>query len=371
LPGARKVEAFYGQNVVTQGETSITVWDAVTGKERKSWKRSDPFIRHQPRVWIVADELLVLLTHDHTITVWDADTFAERFRFPGIDYQQIAVFGTAQVKLLAAAQEGSVTVWDLTTGRKRGSFLLPLDRQYTSDPARCPTTGELMSSLKPLDAQCQQLRFTSDGSRLVALVDHSSASPLIPKPLRLYDWDVSTVPFPESGFAQGREVVTFPVGCLSADGRWLWSMDQGPGSWQLNAIDTPDLAITLDKLSIGTPTIAPDSRSAAGWTWSRPRFIDWLLGNPAMEDAADLMIWQVPGGRELAALRDCSDFMYFPDGKSLATWSADGTMQIWDIPPRRPWSLDYSLPVVFVLLIILGCRLVWRFHRVPPDASSP
>ena len=40
-----------------------------------------------------------------------------------------------------------------------------------------------------------------------------------------------------------------------------------------------------------------------------------------------------------------------------------GTIQVWDLPPRRPWWINYGLPVLFVLLVLLGARHCVRFRK--------
>lgn len=45
----------------------------------------------------------------------------------------------------------------------------------------------------------------------------------------------------------------------------------------------------------------------------------------------------VPGKKTLATLKNCTNPVFSPDNKVLATRGADGTIQLWDLPPRKPW----------------------------------
>src|SRR5262249_54139193 len=47
-------------------------------------------------------------------------------------------------------------------------------------------------------------------------------------------------------------------------------------------------------------------------------------------------LWDVERPQELACFPDCQQALYSPDGKTLATAHRDGTIRLWDVPPRKP-----------------------------------
>jgi WD40 repeat protein len=96
--------------------------------------------------------------------------------------------------------------------------------------------------------------------------------------------------------------------------------------------------------------------------------IDWLaqrgLSLPSDDYVRVARLWDVERCQELACFPDCQQALYSPDGKTLATAHTDGTIRLWDLPPRKPVLaiLAASLVLWFALLpgIRLGKRLVRR-----------
>ncbi len=78
-------------------------------------------------------------------------------------------------------------------------------------------------------------------------------------------------------------------------------------------------------------------------------------------------LWDVERCKELACFEDCDRVLYSPDSKTLATAHKDGTVRLWDVPPRKPMLaiLGTSLVLWFALLlsIQLGQRFLRRFRR--------
>jgi hypothetical protein len=117
-------------------------------------------------------------------------------------------------------------------------------------------------------------------------------------------------------------------------------------------------------------TFGPDSQTIAGLGPVKPSaFQLWLaravprLARPSSEEA--VQVWTWPGGQPVAAFPGGPAFAYFAGGRRIAVAATDGTIEIWDIPPRRPWYIHYGLPVLFALLVLLGVRMVWRAVRRP------
>jgi WD40 repeat protein len=166
---------------------------------------------------------------------------------------------------------------------------------------------------------------------------------------------------------------------FSPDGGWLAVDLLGlPGATDWAILQTASFA---HHLALGPleqePVFAPDSRTIVADTLpeARPpgwldRWLGWLGISPNQTSGEkQLNIWDVPEARLLGTIPDAARFAYFPDGKTLAVCSTDGTSQLWDIPPRRPWWIEYGLPVVFACVLLAGCGVAWRFYR-PTEGPS-
>jgi WD40 repeat protein len=200
--------------------------------------------------------------------------------------------------------------------------------------------------------------FSPDGSRL--LTDDQTI------------WDITIMPPRRLGSVDG-QTVTF-----STDGEWV-----AVGKWEetLRASRTWNIfhVANLEKSSIwhteseDEPRFAADSRTFAAKIEALPSSFSeflakWLPVKPASYSET-VKVWQLPGGEEIASC-DGDSFAYFPDGKRLAV-ARQGIIDLWDIPPHRPWWIDYGLPVLFVLLLMLTCWHCIRFRRnahIRPDA---
>jgi WD40 repeat protein len=74
-------------------------------------------------------------------------------------------------------------------------------------------------------------------------------------------------------------------------------------------------------------------------------------------------LWDVERRQELACFKDCQQALYSPDGKTLATAHRDGTIRLWDVPPRKPLLAIFALSLVLWFALLLGVRLGKRLVR--------
>jgi WD40 repeat protein len=335
----------YGLAIATDSSTAIAFsedgpkcWDLIRGQERPfasslgRWS-SSTFNSVSPVV-DGAPILAVQLRDDQSVLVWDL--FAQtKTALPIASPIRVAFAGNGQV--LAAwhdATENTIEarIWDLTTGQQR--CVVPISHR---------------STVHALNAQ---------GTRLIVDVQLSSgwACEL---------WDVSQT--------QARRIGEFDPGshyAFSPDGHWLYVQLTKPSDvfiWETNTLRQP---ISLGQYA-GKFEFSPDSRFLAGWCRdASPRRLSWLqelLGRKTNTASVDMLkLWEVATGKEAADFADAAAFAFFPDGKRLATWrenTVENTVEIWDLPPRRPWWIEYGLPVLFVLLLLLACWQCIRFRR--------
>jgi WD40 repeat protein len=270
-------------------------------------------------------------------------------------------------KLLAAEMDNQIKLFELTTGKELATLTGP-DSRFLQLPRPYYRT------------------FFSDNSRfLVTFLEppkpkKDEASAYVPPIPQVWDLQAS----PPRPVVQ-REQTAFhfsPNGAWVAAGpHYLRGSSQPPEHWEISDTDSfqPHLALGILE---DEPVFAPDSQTVAAQLETTPSPPGWLeewlarLGlavskqsKPASTSTKPVAIWDLRKGRLLEVIPDVGAFAYFPDGKALATWSEDGAIRIWDIPPRRPRWIEYGLPVVFVLLLLLGAWFVWRAIRKPMRAE--
>jgi WD40 repeat protein len=185
-------------------------------------------------------------------------------------------------------------------------------------------------------------------------------------------WDIAARPPRQLGQV---DLVGGDAGQFSPDSKWLAIMPYLGKSTHVRFYDARTSAkLDLRLLDFSTLTFSPTGTAIADVTRREPSvweewLADWLPTRAHREAYDVLWVQEFPTGREIAALPDAAGFAFFPDGQSIAVGKTDGTIEIWDIPPCRPWWIDYGLPAVFAVLLLLAARLVWRAVRKPREPA--
>jgi WD40 repeat protein len=258
-------------------------------------------------------------------------------------------------RLLAATHVSQTCLHDLETGQLLAVLPPPAERRTDSPQYFSPDSRLLVTTPDQL---------SEDRLRLLAV-----GLPTI--------WDVSVMPPRKLVTLEVPEVVAPPM--VSPDGLWaaVWErLDRNGavprvarlGYWGCRILDTrtwqPEGMIPreLDQ----APVFAPDSRTIAGAVlfYEEPTLLDqWLRPTRGRVPFRAVKLWEIPTGQEVAVLRGGVCFAYPPDGRYIAVGTENGSIQLWDIPPRRPWWTDSGLPVGFAVLALLAVRFVWRAMR--------
>jgi hypothetical protein len=172
---------------------------------------------------------------------------------------------------------------------------------------------------------------------------------------------------------------------FSRDGKWILETRQARTGSRL----TERLIYSVSDMTRPAPSFllkdwvpinlvfAADSRSIVSMEleeYSPSAILEWIMGQ---RERSRWMVkgWDLATGQELWSLDkgvptpggQTVDFL--PDAQRLII-SNEHMIEIWDIPPRRPWWVEYGLPVVCAVLVLLGVRLISRAFRVGKPAGA-
>jgi hypothetical protein len=338
--------------LITRGKGGYQLWDVAAGKQRPMPAGLGEKVRAVQQLRdgrILAAEGVIeegWLTRQIWLRIWDLTSGSVMQVYP--DVQQPAMV-SANGHLLAAWSGDYGMLFDLKTGRAVHS-LRPIDQ---------PTHTRLAEFFSPT------------GTRLATLLTYRSGGS------RMWDfevWDVNSFPPKRLGTLAYRPS---PTPGFSPDGQWLgfWS-ERAPdsGDWQYEIWD-PASSQLLGRISESVrvrPTFAPGSTSIVALVSipENPGLLDRLLQRRTGSlPINSVKVWTVPDCREIASFPRAECFAYFPDGQQLAVARGD-TIELWDIPPRRPLLVEYGLPVLFVLVLLLGVRHCVRFRKKLAEPSA-
>jgi WD40 repeat protein/DNA-binding SARP family transcriptional activator len=283
-----------GRTAITAGSNDghVAFWDLDDSRRLvRGVPLASRFVADEstPRgVAVSPDDRTLAVTHEHgTVELLDTTTLAPRAVLRrAFDGPALATDFSPDGRLLAVAgDKGELGLWDART-------LAPVRR------------------LEGLRGWTQAVAFSPDG-RLVAAGDFSD------KP-RLLVWDVGSgrqTAF-ESDFSPGD--LTF-----SPDGRLLAAAGRERG------VEVRDAA---SGRLVGRPQIDEFARSVAFSPDGRLLFVGLYNGTGTFFSTED---WKPAGPGIRGHGQRILNTRFTPDGRMLATSSADGTVQLWDVASRR------------------------------------
>jgi WD40 repeat protein/serine/threonine protein kinase len=235
------------------------------------------------RMWSAAfspDGRQIVTTDDRAAQIWDAETRQLLFPLRHDDTVYDAVFSTDGARLVTAAGDGAVRIWNTATGSLVRELRLP---------GKSP--------------RYYRAAVSPDG-RHIAAVDLLGAVAAV--------WDAAT----GAVLADLRlDASEWPSIAFSADGRWL----AASGGEDVRVFDAASWRRVV--------TIPGPQIHAVAWDPAGPR----IATGSAVGDAS---IWAVPGGARLNHLREIGEpidaVAYSPDGRLMAAGSRDGAEQVFD-----------------------------------------
>jgi WD40 repeat protein len=294
-----------GSQLVTasNGDTTIKVWDANTGKLVQS---AGPITGHgdvflSPRqTWLATTASWGPRQSDLTVRLWDVKTGKLRQVFPGHSRPvNCAAFSPDERLLATGSWDNSVVVWDLVTGFEVGTFRG--GDYWGHGPA-----GVI------------GIAFTPDGKRVLALSHNGE----------MRTWDVAHAP--EALTLRARVV---QAGTFSPDGRHVAVSAVVASVPDKTSVVIWDMTTGEEVMTLGEKfenpsqvAYSPDGRFLAA-------AIDKHL------EVGLVRVWEVATGKLARVfpaegekpIGSCWAIAYSPDGKLIAAGGGDRMVHVWDV----------------------------------------
>jgi WD40 repeat protein len=231
-------------------------------------------------------------------------------------------------------------LWDLSTGRLLATF--PSDN---------------------LKGHIRFMDFPHNGKLILA--------PVMPTRVSMAIWDVSGQSNLIAILTQGHIAVSEDRHwILQSEGRGVTLVDSRSDR-EISLMRTSDIpSISSRSISGAFGQFSPDSRMVAV-TGIRPLPKDDPFLN-GIRDYFPIMfagewrptarLWDVETGAELGTFGGSTKVLFSPDSKTLAALQEDGSIQLWDVPPRaRIWQILGSAIALWLLVYVSAS--VWKKLR--------
>lgn len=371
-----------GRTLASQRSNGIHLWDTSSWQVRALVADGQDLRTHQPLLLSPDGQSMAFCDVDGNVFWWHADVCREPVFLleAGSQLNRLNHDGN----ILITDHVSGCQLWNMQTGQR---LPLPPDIGELVKPPECLSDGRVVGIDKiPGDFGLRVWELTGQG--LLGVVQEAEPPAAVSPDGRLLVaqigqtvklWDVQT----------GSEIATLqrenhpyvgPAGCrFSRDGTklivdlsgpmnglclWVWDVGTQPSFIGHRVFFDRQLALWIgEERADRYFGVAPDNTTRV-FRPSKPlasNLIHQLIHFESAEAA--YVIWDNVADRQLAYVPDAECFAYFPDGKAIAIGKLDGTIEIWDIPPRRPVLIDYGLPLLFAVLLFLGGWHIRRWRK--------
>jgi WD40 repeat protein len=287
-------------------EKQIRVWDVFSGKELAIFQEKDGF----PQLVFTSEGKLLVLRENSVLWNVADNKIVKKLVSKGEE-----IIGRRVGKILVRSQGNIVKVWDLAAATlvAERQDILRKDQPCNAHPGPVGVEGPL--PVPPKDLSCNA-DWISDCFLLLYQVDTGAGF------IRdLATGEKNAIPFmPQTAKA-----------VMSPDGK-----------------------------TIAVEAFAADLPDKSWWT----EFMHWL-GKPR-EVALDnwVTLNAFPSDEEIIALEGYRSPVFSPDGETLAVMANDGSLQLWDLPIRKPIGKILGLTALAAVATLLAINdLGWLRRR--------
>jgi sugar lactone lactonase YvrE len=393
--------------VVQDAKGNVNLWDVTTGREYASLPAVreaggvSPFFHFSPdgRLLVYADP------PKRVARLWDADAKTERALLgPNV----VCVFGFSPDGRLLATRErnaetsvSTMTVWNTTTGRPFRKFEVVTEHEdftvaFAPDGKTLAAAFWQVRSHRPVTVSAEVMLWDLDAETLRAQLDClevGSTFNLYRERLLTFSpngrvlafgavafWDVQVTP-------PRRLDVPPSTACMfSPDGKLLAVIEAphtaGEPIVRLVGLDTAQVRTTVRGPTL--ETVLPHGRLLPVAFAPRDNLL--LIGGCQQEQKGRFRTWLaglfgLPGDRHVSIIQAYDTTTGHPrsrvrspctwssaqlsnNGRTLLTCCADGTLQLWDLPPRRPWGRIVGYAAIAPAFLLGASWLITRQRGV-------
>jgi WD40 repeat protein len=355
-------------------DATIHVFDMASGRESHTFKLGDLGC---PPIVFSPDGKMLASAYQGSLRMWDATTGKELRQLREELGPVHSLFFTPDQKTLVVHEFSAVRFWDLTTGQERSTFTGHLARVHSlafSDDGKTlvstgedqtirlwdiPTGQQLRSFPEPTGSFPPIVSMTRD-ARTLALRPNSTACPI-----RLLDLTTGRLLHQFRTYHAGAGGASVAL-AFSPDGKTMATAAEtgfrgGGGElvFGLRDVATGEVIRKFPVQSyISSLAFSPDGKMLASGQFHIE----------AGEDPGPVRLWDVATGQPLPALpaqkRQALNVAFSSDGKTLATWDRK-SIRLWEIATRRlVWEFEAPKNRCFVSIhFIPDGRVLALSHR--------